>query len=641
MNITSHKNNKFWQLQNYSLRTKLVIAFIAIAIASVGSVSYIVDRSLRTSRTDEIGNNMVVLANAEALQVGQNVENEFKLLSSLALTKTVQDRAEAGTQEDLLTQAEINQLDQQWQAADAANNNADPLVSRVLNDGLSTELLKFQANFPENVEIFLTDLQGVSIATTDRTSDYLQSDEDWWQAAYKDGQYIGQPAYDASSKTLAINIAVPVRANGTNKIVGILRTTVNINSLSNVLVAGQFGQTGRTDIYLPDGQVVTLTPTGSGQFELTVTKAVLNLNVFNQASNKYLELPMNGTASVISAAGVSVPSDLAQYTTIKNLGWQVVVHQDQAEALKPVETQTRNDLLLAVLVTILAAVAAIVLSQALAGPIIRLNAIAEKVAAGDLSLQAKVETSDETGTLAATFNKMVSQLNGLIGSLEQRVASRTQSLVLAAEVGRSVSQVRALDVMLKDAAEIIRSQFDLYYAQVYLVDTDQTKLILQSGTGTVGAELVSRHHSLPLNTGSINGRAALEKRSLVVSDTTASNTFRPNPLLPDTRSEMAVPLLVGEKVVGVLDLQSTQAGALNQDIVPAYEALAGQLAIAIQNANCWPRRNKPVPKWKNKRHVCHTPIGRIIWTPSISLSISASPTIKTRLSQSPRSKARN
>src|SRR6185503_1969421 len=90
---------------------------------------------------------------------------------------------------------------------------------------------------------------------------------------------------------------------------------------------------------------------------------------------------------------------------------------------------------------------------------------------------------------------------------------------------------------------------------------------------------------LPLNISSINGRAATEKKSVVIADTTASGTFRPNPLLPNTRAEMAIPLLVGEKVVGVLDLQSEKANALSQELLPAFEALAGQLAIAIQNAN--------------------------------------------------------
>jgi|GEM_PF-1904136 len=170
-------------------------------------------------------------------------------------------------------------------------------------------------------------------------------------------------------------------------------------------------------------------------------------------------------------------------------------------------------------------------------------------------------------------------------SLEQRVLERTQSLTLAAEVGRAVSQVRALDVMLKEAVELIRVRFDLYYVQVYLVNPSQKYLDLEAGTGDVGQQLLARHHRLPLDTTSINGRAAVEKRSVVIPDTTQSATFRPNALLPRTRSEMAVPLIVGEKVVGVLDMQSDQAGELSEEVLAAFEALAGQLAIAIQNAN--------------------------------------------------------
>jgi GAF domain-containing protein len=168
---------------------------------------------------------------------------------------------------------------------------------------------------------------------------------------------------------------------------------------------------------------------------------------------------------------------------------------------------------------------------------------------------------------------------------QSKVNTRFAELRLSAEVGRSVSQVRALDVMLTDAAELIRKQFDLYYAQVYLVNPSQTALLLHSGTGTVGAELLNRGHQLPLNTASINGRAAIEKRSVVVADTTASAVFKPNPLLPNTRSEMAVPLTIDNRVVGVLNMQSETPNALNEETLPAYESLAGQLSVAIQNAN--------------------------------------------------------
>lgn len=225
------------------------------------------------------------------------------------------------------------------------------------------------------------------------------------------------------------------------------------------------------------------------------------------------------------------------------------------------------------------------LSGQIARPIQELTRVANAISQGDLTATATIQSTDETGILANTFNTMTAQLRGTLNTLEERVAERTRNLELAAEVGRTVSQVRSLDVMLTDAAELVRKQFDLYYVQVYLVNPSETYLDLEAGTGEVGRQLLSRNHRLPLNTNSINGRAVIEKRSVTIADTGKSASFKPNPLLPDTRSEMAVPLLIGGKVVGVLDMQSTQGGSLNQDVLPAFEALAGQLAIAIQNAN--------------------------------------------------------
>jgi GAF domain-containing protein/HAMP domain-containing protein len=246
-------------------------------------------------------------------------------------------------------------------------------------------------------------------------------------------------------------------------------------------------------------------------------------------------------------------------------------------------------LLVGVIVLIIGLILGLFLSYLIMNSITTRLAVLTRSAAslqeGKLDQTAAVTGRDEVSLLGATFNSMVSQLKNLFNTLESRVADRTRNLELAADVGRSVSQVRELRLMLKDAAELIRSQFDLYYVQVYLTNPSQTALILESGTGSVGAELVARSHQLPLNTASINGRAAMEKRAVVIPDTATSATFRPNPMLPDTRGEMAVPLLVGETVVGVLDMQTRSPGTLNENLLPAFEALAGQLAIAIQNAN--------------------------------------------------------
>ena len=169
--------------------------------------------------------------------------------------------------------------------------------------------------------------------------------------------------------------------------------------------------------------------------------------------------------------------------------------------------------------------------------------------------------------------------------LEARIALRTRDLDLAAEVGRRVSQVHDLDALLAQAVELIRARFDLYYTQIYLTDPAERILALRSGTGAVGAELVRRGHRLLLGPGSINGAAAVDRRAVVVSDTTDSRIFHPNPLLPETRSEIAIPLIAGDRLMGVLDLQSAQVDGLTADQLVVFQALAGQLAVAIENAN--------------------------------------------------------
>ncbi len=217
-------------------------------------------------------------------------------------------------------------------------------------------------------------------------------------------------------------------------------------------------------------------------------------------------------------------------------------------------------------------------------PIGSLTEAARAISSGDLKRTVIVKGKDELAILAGAFNSMTTQLRNLVGSLEQRVSERMRDVQLAAEVSQSISQVKDLDVLLSEAVEMIRSHFKLYYVQVYLVDIGGRSLVLRAGTGPVGQQLLRRGHRLALDAASINGKAGVEKRPVLVADTTSSGVHRPNPLLPDTRSEAAVPLVVGEKVLGVLDLQADQPDTFQTENLFAFQALANQLAIALQNA---------------------------------------------------------
>lgn len=183
-----------------------------------------------------------------------------------------------------------------------------------------------------------------------------------------------------------------------------------------------------------------------------------------------------------------------------------------------------------------------------------------------------------------TLHQRHEQLHQTQAMLETRVAERTRDLILAAEVGRNITQVRDLNTLLIEAVERIRERFDLYYVQIYLADNRQQLLNLHAGTGQVGELLVQRGHQLRIGPGSINGLAAAGRQIVIVSDTKDSPFFRANPLLPRTRAEMAVPLIVGHQVLGVLNLQSEHPNAWSNESRPAFETLGSQLAVSITNA---------------------------------------------------------
>ncbi len=176
------------------------------------------------------------------------------------------------------------------------------------------------------------------------------------------------------------------------------------------------------------------------------------------------------------------------------------------------------------------------------------------------------------------------QLASFIGKLELRVSEQARDLDRAVEVGHSVSRVTDPYEMMSEAIELIRSSFNFYYVQLYLVDSGRRNLELQVGSGNIDARTITQGRRIPLGLNSIAGTAVIEKQTIIVADVANSLLFQHNPLLPDARAEMAMPLLLGSEVIGVLDILSDSPGQLSTESLPALEAVAGQLTIAIENA---------------------------------------------------------
>ena len=176
-------------------------------------------------------------------------------------------------------------------------------------------------------------------------------------------------------------------------------------------------------------------------------------------------------------------------------------------------------------------------------------------------------------------------------TLQGQVEERTRALGLAARVGRQLTRIHDLDTLLHDAVEMIRERFDLYHVQVYLLNPVAGELVLSAATGEVGAELLHRKHRLPVGPGSINGTAAANRQPVVVAHARSSPIFLSNPLLPDTQSETAIPMIVEDEVIGILDLHSAAQEGLNVENLPVFNLLAAQLATAVRNARLFAEIN--------------------------------------------------
>jgi signal transduction histidine kinase len=184
-------------------------------------------------------------------------------------------------------------------------------------------------------------------------------------------------------------------------------------------------------------------------------------------------------------------------------------------------------------------------------------------------------------TATVEKNKHLLQQNERMFSMLER---RHKLLETAARVGQMVTSILDMDDLLKYTVNIICSEFNFYYSGIFLVSEDNEWAILRAGYGAAGRKMMSESHRLHLDEKSMIGNSILKQQAKIALDVAGEKSRFNNPFLPNTRSEMALPLIVQGRALGALTVQSDELNAFSEDDVTSLQAMADQVAIAINNA---------------------------------------------------------
>jgi GAF domain-containing protein/HAMP domain-containing protein len=590
----------FFRFRQYALQTKLIITFIALSIISVSAVAFAINRLILGELTNRVNEQLTSVAATSANSISEELTSQINFLQVLSRDSLLRSSLENRTATSDLS--EIENLDRQWREAVAANNT-NQLMRSVLQHEASNRLLEFKSSFPSHVEVFVTDIYGANVASTDITSDYYQADEEWWQKAYNNGQgavFISQPIFDISTETLSLQMAVPIFDSQNTNIIGILRTTVDLEILIPILELGRPGETGRTEIYLPDGRELELHLEEDGEIEIEVEDAPLDIIEILKLNQPFMDTIHDGELVLVSQARLITEVDLEDetQTAVQNLAWRVVTLQSRDDALETVANVSRVSQLLGLAAIAIASLLAVIMTQYLTRPIARLTQIAEQVSSGDLQARAEAESPDEIGTLANAFNRMTNQLSEILLNLEKRVAERTTDLEIArrqsdkrasqllavGEISKFVNSEQKVDTLLSLVTRLVSERFGFYHTGIFLMDETKQYAILQAANSEGGQAMLRRGHKLKVGESGIVGYVAKSGEARIALDVGLDAVYFNNPDLPTTRSEMALPLKLRDEIIGILDVQSDKPGAFTNDDANTLSILADQIAIAIDNA---------------------------------------------------------
>lgn len=426
------------------------------------------------------------------------------------------------------------------------------------------------------------------------TPEYNYPKQDWYKLAKDAEKIILSPPYfdEGGGNIWMVTWSVPFHDNS-GKFRGVATADIAFSQTQEIVRQITVGQDGYAFLVDRNGIILGIGNQG-GQYKI-MEDSLLTANPPQEmvAWNNLINEMTQGNSGFTNITDPTGKAMFVFYRPIgMDTGWSLGLAYPQEELFQPAVELQNTLISLSVTVLVITSIVLFFFSRTITRPLQRITSWARLMSqqqTGTGNYQSlpplQIHTNDEIEDLADTFNHVSTELTLAFSTLEQRVQERTKALSSVAEVSTATSTILETDKLLQQVVDLTKERFDFYHAHIYLLNKTGDTLVLASGAGEPGRKMVAEGRSIPFNRErSLVARAAREKKGVIANDVTIEPDFLPNPLLPDTHSELAVPMIVGEQVIGVFDVQSEVVGRFTDADVSVQTTLASQVASAVQNA---------------------------------------------------------
>ncbi|MEJ2746495.1 MAG: PAS domain S-box protein [Anaerolineae bacterium] len=296
---------------------------------------------------------------------------------------------------------------------------------------------------------------------------------------------------------------------------------------------------------------------------------------------------------------ITLSSQISSYLVQLRSSNQVSWNNDETGQMRQFTALPLNDLevKLSAFINAITGIALVIgslLMRAISRPLGELAVAAGRLGAGERDVHVPVSGEDEVGQVGFAFNTMVSELEAAQKKQEAQLSQLTQltrALETSANISRRLSTILDPSQLMEAVVTEVQRAFNYYHAHIYLLDEAKENLVMAGGTGEAGKAMLASGHKLALGQGLV-GRAAVTNMPVLVPDVSKEPGWLPNKLLPDTKAEAAIPITLGEQVLGVLDVQHNVIGGLDTESVAMLQSVANQVAIALENGNLFAERRR-------------------------------------------------